>query len=104
MYHVVLKSKEQNIAKWIIYLYVFTFFAVRVAFEITTNLFDCLFWGGIYGVGSVRGGSDIGWVVMVVLVMVRYWWSSDCDRGDDGCCNVGSMIKSSLNCLCFWRW
>ena len=47
--------------------------AVRVAVKISSNLFDCLFWGGIYGVGSVRGGSDIGWVVMVVLVMVRYW-------------------------------
>ena len=58
--------------------------AVRVAVKISTNLFDCLFWGGIYGVGSVRGGSDIGWVVMVVLVMVRYWWASDRDCGDDG--------------------
>ncbi len=46
---------------------------VRVAVKIITNLFDCLFWGGIYGVASVRGGSDIGWVVMVVLVMVIYW-------------------------------
>ena len=27
--------------------------AVRVAAEISTNLFDYLFWGGIHGVGSV---------------------------------------------------
>ena len=27
--------------------------AIRVAAEISTNLFDYLFWGGIYGVGSV---------------------------------------------------
>ena len=26
--------------------------AVRVAVEINTTLFDCLFWCGIYGVGS----------------------------------------------------
>ena len=36
-------------------------------------------------------------LVGIVMVMVRYWWSSDRDCGDDGCCNVGSMIKSSLN-------
>ena len=69
--------------------------AVRVVVEIRTTLFECLFWGGIYGVGSGQGGSDIGWVVMVVLVMVRYWLSSDHDCGDDGCFNGGSMIKSS---------
>ena len=40
---------------------VFVTAAVRVAVKMSTNFFDCLFWGGIYGVGSVRGGSDIGW-------------------------------------------
>ena len=52
-----------------------------------------MFCGGICGVGSGSGGSDIGWVVMVGVVMVRYWWSYDGDGGDggdDGCCNSGS--------------
>ena len=47
---------------------------IRVAVEISTNLFNCMFCGGIFGVGSCSGGSDIGWVVMVVVGMVRYWW------------------------------
>ena len=55
-----------------------------------------IFLDGLYGVGSVRGGSDVGWVVMVVLVMVQYWWYTGRNCGDDGCCNVGSMLKSSL--------
>ena len=39
------------------------------------------------------GISDIGWFVMMVVVMVRYlgcWWYSDVDGGDDSCCNGGS--------------
>ena len=47
--------------------------AIRVADEFSTYLFNCMFCGGICGVGSGSGGSDIGWVVMVVVVMVRYW-------------------------------
>ena len=61
---------------------------------INTALFDCLFWSGIYVVGSGKGGIGNGGVVMVVLVMVRYWWSSDCDCSDDGCCNGFSLIKN----------
>ena len=60
---------------------------------INTALFDCLFWSGIYVVGSGKGGIGNGGVGMVVLVMVSYWWSSDCDCGDDGCCNGFSFIK-----------
>ena len=64
--------------------------AIRVAVEISTNLFNCIFFGGIFGVGSVSGGSDIGLVVIVVVVMVMYWWSSDGDVGDVDCCYGGS--------------
>ena len=33
--------------------------AIRVAVEISTNLFKCVFFGGICCVGSGSGGSDI---------------------------------------------
>ena len=33
--------------------------AIRVAVEISTNLFNCMFCGGICCVGSGCGGSDI---------------------------------------------
>ena len=33
--------------------------AVRVAVEICTNIFNCMFCGGICSVGSGIGGSDI---------------------------------------------
>ena len=56
----------------------------------STNLFNYMLCLGICGVGSDSGGSDIGWVVMVGVVMVRYWWSSDDDGGNYGCCNSGS--------------
>ena len=49
-----------------------------------------MFCGCICGVGCFSGVRDIGWVVMVVVVMVMYLWSSDGDCGDDGCCNGGS--------------
>ena len=49
-----------------------------------------MFCGCICGVGCFSGVSDIGWVVMVVVVMVMYLWSSDGDCGDDGCCNGGN--------------
>ena len=68
--------------------------AARVAVKISNNLFHCLLWGGIYGIGSVRGGSYIGWVVMVVVMMARSWWSSYLDCGDDGCCNISIIIRS----------
>ena len=45
---------------------------------------------GIVGVGSGSGGSDIGWVVMARVVVVRYWWYCYGDSGDDGCCYSGS--------------
>ena len=44
--------------------------AIRVAVEISTNSFNCVFCGGVCGVDSGSGGSDIGWVVMVVMMMV----------------------------------
>ena len=56
--------------------------AIRVAVESSTYSFNCMFCGGISGVGSHIGGSDIGWVLMVVVVMVRYWWSRKGDVGD----------------------
>ena len=49
-----------------------------------------MFCSGICSVDSGRGYNNIGWVAMVGLVMVRYWWSSDGNSGDDGCCNGGS--------------
>ena len=64
--------------------------AIRVAVEISTYLFICMFCGGLCGVDSGSGGSDIGWVVIVVVMMVWFWWSSDGDGGDDCCCNGGS--------------
>ena len=48
-----------NIGDGGIVMVVLAMAAVRVAVEISTNLSYCLFWGGIYGVGSVRGGKDI---------------------------------------------
>ena len=52
-----------------------------------------MFCGGICCVGCCSGVSDIGWVVMVVVVMVGYlgcWWYSDVFGGDDNCGNGGS--------------
>ena len=43
-----------------------------------------MFFGGVCSVGSGIGGSDISRVKMVV--MVRYWWSSDANVGDIDCC------------------
>ena len=59
---------------------------IRVAAEICTYLFNCMFCGGICSVASgigCRGG-------MVVDVIVRYWWSSYGDIGDVNCCYSGS--------------
>ena len=44
--------------------------AIRVPVEISTNLFNCMFCGGICGVDSGSCGSDISWVVMIVVMMV----------------------------------
>ena len=45
-----------------------------------------MFCGCFCSVGSGIGGSDIGWVVMVVVVvMVRYWWPNDGDVSDVDC-------------------
>ena len=63
---------------------------IRVAVEISTNLFSCMFYGGICGFCSDSGGSDISWVVIVLVVMERYWWSSDDGGDDDSCCNANS--------------
>ena len=46
-----------------------------------------------YGTFDDVGISDIGLVVMVVVVMVGYlgcWWNSDVFSGDDNCGNGGS--------------
>ena len=47
--------------------------AIRVAVEISTYLLNCMFCGGLCGVDSGSGGSDNGWVVMVVMMMVWFW-------------------------------
>ena len=60
--------------------------AIRVAVEVSTYFFYVF--SDICGSGI--GGSYIGWVVMVVVVMVRYWWSSEGDDGYVDCCNGGS--------------
>ena len=64
--------------------------ATRVAIEIGTLFVHCMFCCGICGLGSSSGGFDIGLVGIVVVMVVKYWWSSDGDRGDDSCCNGGS--------------
>ena len=64
--------------------------AIRVAAEISTYLFYCLLGGGICGVCIGIGGRDIGWVVIVVVVMVRYWWFSEGNVGVVDCCYGGS--------------
>ena len=70
--------------------------AIRVAVEICTYLFNCMFCGGICGVGSGIGGSDIGWVVMVIVVTIRYWWSSEGDVGDFDCCYGGQLLLGEV--------
>ena len=68
--------------------------AIRVAVEISMIFcMNCMFCGGIYDVGCCSGVSDIGWILMVVVVMVMYLWSSDGDCGDDGCCYACSCDK-----------
>ena len=67
--------------------------AIRVAVEISTNLFNSMFFGGICGVGSGSDGSHIGLVLIVVVVTVSYLWSNNGDGGDGGdggCCNGGN--------------
>ena len=64
--------------------------AITVAAEICTYLFNCMFCAGISCVGSGIGCSEISWGGMVVVVMVRYRWSSDGDIGDVNCCYGGS--------------
>ena len=49
-----------------------------------------MFCGGIFGIGSSSGGIDIGLVGIVVAVMVKYWWYSGGDKGDDSSCNGDS--------------
>ena len=61
---------------------------IRVAVEISTYLFSCMFCGGICGFCSGSGGSDISWVVIVLVATVRYWWSSNVGGDDDRCCNT----------------
>ena len=78
--------------------------AIRAAVEICTYLFIFMFCGGVCSVGShvvlcCSVGSHVVVLVVVTLVelagmvmveMVRYWWSSDCDVGDVNCCYGGS--------------
>ena len=61
--------------------------AITVAAETCTYLFNCMFCFGIRSVGS---GDDTSLVGTVVVVMVRYWWSSVGDVGDVKCCYGGS--------------
>ena len=61
--------------------------SIRVEVEISTNLFSCTFCGGICGFFSGSGGSDISWVLIVLVVTVRYLWSSD-GGGDDDRSNI----------------
>ena len=44
----------------------------------------------ICGVGCFSGVSDIGWVVILVVVMKMHLWSSDGDRCDG---NGGNWCK-----------
>ena len=53
-------------------------------------LFNCMFCSGICGISNSSGGIDICLFEVVLVVMVKYWWSSDGDRGDASCCNGGS--------------
>ena len=46
--------------------------AIRVAVEICTYLFNCMFCGGICGVSSSVGGSDMAWVVMVSVFHILF--------------------------------
>ena len=62
--------------------------SIKMAVEISTNLFSCLFCGGICGFCSGGGGSDISWVVIAFVVMARYWLSSDTVGDDGSCCNA----------------
>ena len=57
--------------------------SIRVAVRISTNVFSCIFCGGIWGFCSGSVGSDISWVVIV-----RYWWSGHGGGDDDSCCNA----------------
>ena len=59
--------------------------ARRVAFKISTHLLNCIFSGGTCVVGSGVGGSDLG-----LVVMVRYYWSSE---GDVGVVMVAVVIR-----------
>ena len=65
--------------------------------NISSNLFDCILCVGIFCVGSGSGGIELGWVGMVRVVMLRYWWPYDGDGGDDGCCNSGSCESELFN-------
>ena len=75
--------------------------AIRAAVEICTYLFNCMFCGGVCSVCShvmlcCSVGSHVVVLVVVTLVelvvveMVRYWWSSYCDVGDANWCYGGS--------------
>ena len=44
--------------------------AIRMAVVISTSLFICMFCDGICGVDNGSGGSDLGCVVMVVVMML----------------------------------
>ena len=45
--------------------------SIRVPVELSTNLFSCMFCGGICGFCSGSRGSDISCVVIVLVVMVK---------------------------------
>ena len=62
--------------------------SMRVVVDIITYLFSCMFCGGICGFCNGSGGSDVSWVVIVLMVTVRYWWSSDGGCDDDRCCKA----------------
>ena len=62
--------------------------SIRVAVKISTYLFSCISCGGICGFCSASDGSDISWVVIVLVVRVRYLWSRDGGGDDDSCCNA----------------
>ena len=64
--------------------------SIRVAVEISSNLFSCMFCGGISSFYSGNGCSDICWVVILLVVMVGYWWSNYGGGDDDSCCNGNS--------------
>ena len=53
-----------------------------------------------YGTSNDAGGSEIGWVGMLVVAMVRYWWwwwSNGGGGGHVGSCNGASYDQKQYN-------